>query len=229
MTQSTRSQLTVTPRTETGNGPNRRLRAAGSVPAVVYTKGKPPVAVNVDPKALVAHLKGPLGRNGAIDLTIEGEGGPRLAIVQEYTVHPWKRTLEHVDFWEITPETELTVTVPFAGAGKSEAEKVGGRVRFTRDDIQIRAKVADIPTKVTFDMAALPAGDHNITISKIPLPKGVTAHFKHDYSLIQVFMARTAEVAEGGDAKAAGKDAKKPAAAAKAAPAAKAAAPAKKK
>ena len=52
----TRSTLSVTPRTETGNGPNRRLRAAGTVPAVVYTKGKPPVAVSADPKSIVAHL-----------------------------------------------------------------------------------------------------------------------------------------------------------------------------
>jgi large subunit ribosomal protein L25 len=219
-----RSNLSVTKRTETGNGPNRRLRAAGTVPAVVYSKGKPPVAVAADPKAVVAHLKGPLGKNGAIDLAVEGETTPRLAIIQEYTVHPWKRSLEHVDFWEITPDTVLTVTVPFSGVGKSEAEKVGGRVRFTRDDITIKAKAADMPAKVTFDMAALTPGDHNITISKIPMPPGVTAHFKHDFSLIQVFMAKVA--AEAEEAKPAGKDAKKPAAKA---PAKAAAAPAKKK
>ncbi len=219
-----RSNLSVTKRTETGNGPNRRLRAAGTLPAVVYSKGKPPVAVAADPKAVVAHLKGPLGKNGAIDLAVEGEGAPRLAIIQEYTVHPWKRSLEHVDFWEITPDTILTVTVPFSGVGKSEAEKVGGRVRFTRDDIMIKAKAADMPAKVTFDMATLTPGDHNITISKIPMPPGVTAHFKNDYSLIQVFMAKVA--AEAEEAKPAGKDAKKPAAKA---PAKAAAAPAAKK
>jgi len=221
----TRSNLSVTPRTETGNGPNRRLRASGTVPAVVYTKGKAPVAVACDPKAVVAHLKGPLGRNGAIDLNIEGEGAPRLAIVQEYTVHPWKRSLEHVDFWEITPDTLLTVKVPFAGVGKSESEKQGGRVNFTRDDITVRCKPADVPAKVTFDMTSLPLGDHNLTISKIPMPPGVTAHFKHDYSLIQVFTAKVSATAEA-EAKPAGKDAKKPAAKAGAA---KAAAPAAKK
>lgn len=224
----TRSTLSVTPRTETGNGPNRRLRAAGTVPAVVYTKGKPPVAVSCDPKAVVAHLKGPLGRNGAIDLKIEGEAAPRLAIVQEYTVHPWKRSLEHVDFWEITPDTVLTVKVPFAGVGKSESEKQGGRVRFTRDDVMVRCKPGDVPAQITFDMGSLPLGDHNLTISKIPMPPGVTAHFKHDYSLIQVFTAKVSATAEA-DAKAAGgKDAKKPAAKG-GAPAAKAAAPAAKK
>ena len=226
----TRSNLSVTPRTATGNGPNRRLRAGGTLPAVVYTKGKPPVAVHADPKAIVAHLKGPLGRNGSIDLSIEGEASPRLAIVQEYTVHPWKRTLEHVDFWEITPDTMLTITVPFGPVGKSEAEKVGGKVRFTRDDLVVRCKAADVPAKINYDMAALPAGDQNITVSKVPMPPGVTPYFKHDFSVIQVYMAKSAADAAADEAaKPAVKDAKKPAAKGGAAPAAKAAAPAAKK
>jgi large subunit ribosomal protein L25 len=196
MTQSTRSNLHVTPRHETGNGPNRRLRAAGLLPAVVYSKGKTPVAVTADPKAIVAHLHGPLGRNGAIDLQIEGEKDSRLAIVQEYTVHPWKRSLEHVDFWEINPDTVLTVTVPFAGEGRTEAETQGGRVRFTRDDIVVRCKPADVPARITFDMTALSFGDHNIHISQLPMPPGVTAHFKNDYSLIQVFVPKVSATAE---------------------------------
>lgn len=219
-----RPALNVSLRTETGKGPNRQARASGKVPAVVYSKGKAPVLLTVEPKAVVAVLSSPLGKNSAIDLSVEGEGGPRLAIIQEYTVHPVKRTLEHIDFWEITPDTELTVTVPFAGAGKSQAEREGGRVRFTRDDIVVKAKPADVPVKVEFDMTKLPPGDHNITVSKIPLPDGVKAHFKHDFSLIQVFMPKAGGPSEEGEKK----DEKKPAAASKAG-ASKAAAPAKKK
>ncbi len=220
----TRPTLNVSLRAETGNGPNRRLRAAGTVPAVVYTKGKTPVSIQADPKAVAAVLNGPYGRNGAVTLQVEGEAAPRLAIIQDYSVHPWKRSLEHIDFWEISEDSVLTITVPFAGEGKSEAEKQGGRVRFTRDDMVVRCKAVDVPKKITFDMAALSAADHNITVSKIPLPAGVTAHFKHDYSMIQVFMPKATAAAET-DAK--GKtDAKKPAAKA---PAKAAAAPAKKK
>jgi large subunit ribosomal protein L25 len=197
----TRQTLTVSPRTETGKGPNRRLRSAGTVPAVVYTKGKSPVSVQADPKAVVAVLNGPYGKNAAVNLKVEGEADSRLALIQNYTVHPFKRTLEHIDFWEITPETVLTISVPFAGDGKSEAEKQGGRVRFTRDDILVRCKPAHVPTKITFYMAALSAADHNITVSQIPMPEGVTAHFKHDYSLIQVFLPKVVAVADDGKAK----------------------------
>ena len=197
----TRQTLTVSPRTETGKGPNRRLRVAGTVPAVVYTKGKTPLAIQADPKAVVAVLNGPYGKNAAVDLKVEGEAAPRLALIQQYTVHPFKRTLEHIDFWEISEETELTITVPFAGEGKSESEKQGGRVRFTRDDIVVRCKPADVPTKITYDMTALAAADHNITISKIPMPQGVTAYYKHDYSLIQIFMPKITAAAEDAKGK----------------------------
>lgn len=213
----TRQTLTVSPRTETGKGPNRRLRVAGTVPAVVYTKGKTPLTVQADPKAVVAVLNGPFGKNAAVDLKVEGEAAPRLALIQQYTVHPFKRTLEHIDFWEISEDSTLTITVPFAGEGKSESEKQGGRVRFTRDDIVVRCKPKDVPAKITFDMTSLSAGDHNITVSKIPMPEGVTAHFKHDYSLIQVFLPKVAAVADDGKGKK--DDKKKPAA--KAAPAKK--------
>ncbi|MFO0749395.1 MAG: 50S ribosomal protein L25 [Myxococcota bacterium] len=220
-----RPSLNVSLRTATGKGPNRQARAAGKVPAIVYMKGKEPVMVSADPKAVVQLLKNPLGRNAAIDLQVAGEAAPRMAFIQEFVIHPLKRTIEHIDFWEITADTQLTVTVPFAGEGKSESERQGGRVRFTRDDITVRAKPADVPAKVVFDMTKLPLGDHNITISKVPLPKGVTPVFKHDFALVQVFMAKAGGAPSDGD------DEKKPAATAAAkgaAPAAKGAAPAAK-
>ena len=209
---STAPSLNASPRSDLGKGPNRRLRANGGVPAIIYSKGKEAVKVSVSPKELVLLLQGPLGRNTVINLAIEGEATPRLAYIREYQVHPVKRTFEHVDFLEITPDTELTVTVPFAGEGRSESEKQGGKVRFTRDYIPVRAKPASIPAKVVFDMTSLPAGDHNVTISKVPMPAGVSAVFKHDFSLIQVSVPKVVAVAAPDPKAAKGKDAKKPAA-----------------
>ncbi len=209
---STAPSLAASLRSDLGKGPNRRLRASGGVPAIVYSKGKEAVKVSVSPKDVVLLLQGPLARNTVMNLTIEGESTPRLAYMREYQVHPVKRTLEHIDFLEINADTELTVTVPFAGEGRSESEKQGGKVRFTRDYIQVRAKPAAIPAKVAFDMTSLPAGDHNITISKIPMPEGVSPVFKHDFSLIQISVPKVVATAAPDPKAAKGKDAKKPAA-----------------
>jgi len=185
-----RPNIKVSTRDAVGKGPNRRLRAAGGIPGVVYGTGKAPVAVAADPKEVVAVLNGNLGRNAAIDLEVEGEGGSRLAIIKDYQVHPWKRRIEHVDFWEIQPGQILTVTVPFKRKGRAEAERQGGKIRVTRDDVVVQCNAANVPALIEFDLTGMPAQDANIHISEIPLPEGVTAVFKHDYSLVQITMPR---------------------------------------
>jgi len=187
--------LKATPRSDFGKGPNRRLRVDGLIPAVVYMKGKEAATIAASPKDLYAIIQGPLAMNTVINVHIEGEATPRLACIREYQVHPVKRTFEHVDFWEVTPETVLTLKVPFSGAGRSEAERQGGKIRFTRDDIVVRAKPANIPAKVTYDMTTLNAANHNITVSKLTMPEGVEAVYTNDYSLIQITMPKVVEVA----------------------------------
>ncbi|PKN57334.1 MAG: 50S ribosomal protein L25 [Deltaproteobacteria bacterium HGW-Deltaproteobacteria-14] len=197
-----RSTVTVSPRSEAGKGNSHRLRADGKIPAVVYGKGLEPVAVTADPKQLAAILNGELGRNTPLDLQVEGEGASRLAVIKDYQVHPVKRRLTHVDFWQVNADQKLTMTVPFRRAGRSAAEKQGGKVRVTRDDMQVSCVADKAPAIVEFDMATLPVADANITVSMVPLPAGVEAVYKHDFSLIQVTMPRisAAEAAEAADA-----------------------------
>jgi len=191
----------VSPRSEAGKGISHRLRAEGKIPAVVYGKGQKPVAVVANPKQLVAILNGKLGRNTPIDLTIEGEQGSHLAIIKDYQVHAIKRRLTHVDFWRVEPDQKLVLTVPFKRAGKSVAEKQGGKVRVTRDDINVSCVADKAPAVVEFDMASIALGDANIHVSEVPLPEGVEAVYKHDYSLVQVLMPR-ASAADEEEAKA---------------------------
>jgi len=197
-----RTSVTVSPRSEAGKGVSHRLRAEGMIPAVVYGKGRQPIAVVADPKQLSAVLNGSLGKNTPIELSIEGEAGSHLAIIKDYQVHAVKRRLTHVDFWQVEADQKLVMTVPFRRAGRSLAEKQGGKIRITRDDINV-ACVADLaPAVVEYDMATLKAADANIHISEVPLPEGVEAVFKHDYSLVQVSMPRVTEAAETADPKA---------------------------
>ncbi|MFT7583254.1 MAG: large subunit ribosomal protein L25 [Myxococcota bacterium] len=191
-----RQTLNVNPRTDTGKGAARRLRAAGKLPGVVYAKGKDPVAITLDPKAVVAVLHGAYGRNTTLDLMVDGEKSGRLAIIKDYQVHPWKRIIEHVDLWEVDKDQKLILTVPFVRKGRTESERLGSKVRLTRDDIKVSCKAADVPAAVEFDLDGMPNGDHNITVSNVPMPSGVTAVFKHDYSLVQIKVPRVPKADE---------------------------------
>ena len=200
-----RATLNADSRTETGKGVSRRLRSAGRVPAVLYGKGTDPKALSVAPKDVLKILESERGRNTPIDLQVEGEKGTHLTIIKELQVHPWKRTLKHVDFWEISEDGQITVAVPLRRVGRSELEKLGGRVQMVRKTMKVRCTPANIPATIDFDMTQLP--ENNLVMaSQMNMPEGVTPVFKNDFKVLHVKVPKTvknaeaeAEAAEEGD------------------------------
>ena len=188
-----RPTIDATRRESIGKGPNRRLRAAGQVPGVVYGNGQEPTPLALQPKAVVAVLDGPFGRNSVVDLNVDGSA--RMAIVKDYQVHPWKRKLLHVDFMEITDSTKLTISVPFTRVGQAPAEKIGARVEQHRDYVKVRCIAAHIPAAIEYDMSDLVGDYAEVSISEVPLPEGVEALYRKDFQLFRMRVPSAAELA----------------------------------
>ena len=190
-----RATLNADSRTETGKGVSRRLRSAGRVPSVLYGKGTDPKTLSVAPKDVLKILEGEHGRNTPIDLQVEGEKGTHLTIIKELQVHPWKRTLKHVDFWEISEDGQIAVAVPLRRVGRSELEKLGGRVQMVRRTMKVRCKPADIPATIDFDMTQLP--ENNLVMaSQMNMPEGVTPLYRNDFKVLHVKVPKTVKNAE---------------------------------
>jgi len=187
-----RPTLNVSVRENTGKGFNRRLRAEGEIPGVLYGQGKTPVSFSVGPKPIVAMLNGDFAKNTVMNVAIEGESTPRTAIIKDYQVHAWKRTLVHIDLWEINEDTKLSIEIPFKKIGVSAVEESGQNVRITRSTIKVRCTAANIPMAIEYDMTTLPADAVGLRISSVPMPEGVEALFKHDYNLLRFKKARDA-------------------------------------
>jgi large subunit ribosomal protein L25 len=238
-------KLTVTVRNAGSKGAARRLRAEGKVPGVCYgasTDGRiEPLPITVDVKALRASLDPVRKRNTVIALTIEGGATPRSlsALVKDYQLDPVRRDIIHVDLIAVDPDKEVLAVVPLEFTGKPKGTIHGGQLRFLLRQLELRAKPADIPVKLTIDVSELDIGD--VThVAAIALPPGVSAVTGRDLAVVTLAApeedkggaaAEGAAVAEGAAAAApaaAAKDAKasaaKGAAPAKAAPAAKPAA-----
>ena len=238
-------KLTVTVRNAGSKGAARRLRAEGKVPGVCYgasTDGRiEPLPITVEVKALRASLDPVRKQNTVIALTIEGGATPRSlsALVKDYQIDPVRRDIIHVDLIAVDPDKEVLAVVPLEFTGKPKGTIHGGQLRYLLRQLELRAKPADIPVKLTIDVSELDIGD--VThVSAIALPSGVTAVTGRDLAVVTLVApeeekagaaAEGAAPAEGAAAApaAAAKDAKAPAAKgaapAKAAPAAK---PAKK-
>ncbi len=189
--------LQATARTGRGKNAAYRLRASGRLPAALYGQGIEPVPLAVDPRAVVQILESPAGRNTLLDLQIEGEDTPRLALIQEVQVHPWKRRILHVDLWQVRPDQLITRSVPITGDGHAPSEKLGALVRRTMRELRVRCLPEALPAAIHFDLSQVPLTQDAVTVSEVVPPEGVTIQYKHDFAVFQLQVPRVeTEVAE---------------------------------
>jgi large subunit ribosomal protein L25 len=93
--------LNASVRTVTRRGENKKLRAAGIVPAVIYGRATQPQNLEVNAKELDDLIHHGASENVLVDLSVKSESGKRLALVQEVQHHPLTKKVLHVDFHEV--------------------------------------------------------------------------------------------------------------------------------
>ncbi len=176
--------LDVTPRSETGKGWARQVRAEGKVPAVVYGPTTDPKTVTVDPQALVDLFKATQDRNTIVQLQVEGATHPCL--VREVQRHPLTREILHVDFYAVPQDKQIEVMVPLNPVGRPKGATLGGRVRLIRRELRAAAIFDKIPKQFDVDVSHLDIGDR-MKASEIPMPEGVSLAFDNDFDVIELY------------------------------------------
>ncbi len=186
---------------ELGNGPARRLRAAGKVPGVVYGLGAEPVAVAVEWRPFRETLVTDAGLNVLIDLDIDGDVA--LCMVKELQRHPIRGDVLHVDFLRVSRDAVISVEVPLVLEGEAiEVERSNGTVDQILFALTVSAKPADIPNEIAVDVSGLNLGDQ-LTVADLALPAGVTTDAEADELVVTTLHNAPAEdegAAEGEDA-----------------------------
>src|SRR5512147_1971276 len=146
-------------RAETGKNSNRRLRSRGMIPGVLYASGKEAVAVAVSPRDIGAVLKSASGENTLFDLDLGGSR--RKVILKEFQREPLRGHLLHADFYEVALDKAITVKVHIELQGTPVGVKLqGGIVDFVTRDLEVECLPADIPEKITIDIAHLELNKH---------------------------------------------------------------------
>jgi len=175
--------LKVESRKAVGKQPTTKLRHAGRIPAVCYGRDKDPLALSVDPDELMNILRGPRGLNSLIKL--DGSAKDRTVFVQEIQKHPVERNLLHVDFIHVDPEKPLVRSVPVELSGRPEGVKLGGVLQFTRRELAIETRPANIPEKIVLEVDELLVGQ-SIHIEDVELPEGVKAIYDRNYAICAI-------------------------------------------
>jgi large subunit ribosomal protein L25 len=178
-------------RTEKGKNANRRLRASGKIPGILYGTGKEPTHVAVSPKSIGAILRSASGVNTLFDLEIGGSR--RKVILKEYQIEPLRHQLLHADFYEVALDKPLEVKVHVELQGVPVGVKTqGGVLDFVTRELEVFCLPTDIPAKIVVDVSHLEMGKH-LRVSEIQVPDKVKILTEADVVIANVVAPRAEE------------------------------------
>ena len=217
-------EISANVRQERGNGPARRLRRSGRVPATFYGPQQAAIAIDVDAKDFtnrVARLEG----SHLIKLQSSvPEISGRVALLRELQWHPVTGALLHADLYEVDLTKKLTVKVPLHFVGKAiGVTQQGGILQPVVREVSVECLPTDIPEYLEVDVSPLAIHDV-IHVADIKAPVGVSVVFEANDTVVTVITPVVELVKAEGEGEAAAEaapaEAAKPAPGAKAAPAA---------
>jgi large subunit ribosomal protein L25 len=158
-------QLAVQSRAEQGKHNNRRLRRAGSIPAVLYGHGLQNVSLAVAADALTAAI-----RHGSRLVSLTGAVN-ESAFIRELQWDTWGTHIVHVDFTRISEHEIVEVNVPVELRGEAPGVREGGVVVQHIHEVEIACPAALIPEKLAVNINHL-ALTQQILLSSLELPQG---------------------------------------------------------
>ena len=184
------------PRSSFGKGPNRRLRASGKVPAILYGSAKEVVALAVDPKQVVNIIRSHGGVNTIFELSVKGVKGSESVMIKDYQLEPVEHALLHADLIRIAMDKEMTLSVTIELIGTAEGVKTGGgMLDFVTRSVDVSCLPKDIPETIVADVTELEIGDY-IRVSDLEVPRGVTVISESNVVLAHVLAPKAEEVEE---------------------------------
>lgn len=148
-------------RTVAGKGAARQLRRNGKIPAVLYGQGKS-LRLVMDPATVRRILLAQAGSTGLISVRVTDEGGERhqMAVIQDYQVDPITGHLLHVDFFEVSMDKPVRVTVQvyLVGDVPIGVRQDQGVLHHIHRELHIECLPGTIPNQIEVDASSLRIG-----------------------------------------------------------------------
>ncbi len=175
----------------------RRLRRQELVPAVVYGRNTPTLAIQVEERELERVLRR-AGFTHLINLQIEDGGSPvsEMVLVREVQRHPIRRNLLHVDFYRVVLTEKLRVEVPVRLVGEAPVVAAGAILIQNLNTIEVECLPADIPEAIQVDVSGLTDVSQSISVADLVVPPNVTVLSDPEAMVVSVAYAAAEEEAE---------------------------------
>ena len=143
-------------RKELGKNANRRLRATGKVPSVLYGQGAAPLSLSVDYKELDGILHSDTGQNTIF--TLKFGSSSKNVLVRDYQLDPIRGNLIHADFQSVSMDQTMSFEVPVLPLGESVGVKAGGVLDQVLRQIELECLPTDVPDNIPVEISHLDIG-----------------------------------------------------------------------
>lgn len=166
------STIAAKKRTVTGKT-SHSLAAEHLIPAVLYGAGRETESIALDRHEFELYLQHHASSAGLVELALEGESKPVMAMLKQIQTSPVKGTVLHVDFFAVRMDQTVQAPVGLHFVGDAAGVKAGGVFLHELREVTVEALPGDLPEFIEVDISELEIGE-TLHVRDIVAPKGVT-------------------------------------------------------
>jgi len=189
-------ELAAVRRRDGGKEINRKRRAGGKVPGVIYGRGLETRSLEFDRKILEKFLD--TARHGTVVVRVtvtDGTAGKEsYAVLKEVQTHPLSDQVTHVDFYEVALGQKFRVEVPLRIRGKAAGIEMGGILEVITRSLEVECTPDIVPEFIEVDVTPLGIGQ-SLHLGAIRFPEGVVPTEKDLRMTVAAVNAPKAEAA----------------------------------
>ncbi|MEZ6241823.1 MAG: 50S ribosomal protein L25 [Phycisphaerales bacterium] len=188
--------LAATLRERTGSRYCKRIRESGGLPAVVYGRGKDPVAITLDARDAVSHIhKG----EKVFELALDGGDKKQHVLLKDLQYDHLGTNIVHADLARVSLTDRVDVTVPIHYVGEAKGLKKAGAVMMhPTSELELNVTVSNIPDFIEVDVSGMDVGD-SLHAGEVKLPLE-TMKLVSDSDTVLAHIIMKAEESESGEA-----------------------------
>jgi len=189
-------ELAAVRRRDGGKEINRKRRAGGKVPGVIYGKGLETRSLEFDRKPLEKFLDTARHGTVVVKMTVSdgADGKESYAVLKEVQTHPLSDRVTHVDFYEVALGQKFRVEVPLRVRGKAAGIEMGGILEVVTRSLEVECTPDNVPEFLEVDVTPLAIGQ-SLHLGDIRFPAGVVPMEKDLRMTIAAVNTPKAEVA----------------------------------
>ena len=166
------SNLKAIKRESISSGSNKKLRAEGFIPAILYGGKDPNQNISINKKDISGIINSDTFLSKVLELEVDGK--KQKVIPRDVAYNVISEEPIHIDFMRILSGKKIILEIPvkFINHPDSPGLKRGGVLNIVRRKVELRCPAENIPNEIVIDLTGTDIGT-SIKISSVKLPENV--------------------------------------------------------